>query len=154
MPVARLSTDAVACWVIKSRTPPQEILTGWERGDSRELTRCIHRTYRADLMAAGQRCLLWLSGKHQPGVQAIGELTGAVEAREPRTSDVLEVAVTMSLHLLVEPVPRSSWLSDHDLAAAEVVRMPAGSNPSYLGPERYTVLRTLISPRDLDRAGW
>ena len=33
-------------------------------------------SYRLGLMAAGQPVLLWLSGRRQPGVHAVGVLTG------------------------------------------------------------------------------
>ena len=32
-------------------------------GTARSLTRCVRRSYRLELMAAGQPCLLWLSGR-------------------------------------------------------------------------------------------
>jgi hypothetical protein len=42
-------------------------------------------------------------------------------------------------------VPRAAWLTDARLSAAEVVRMPAGSNPSYLTPDQLAALDRLLS---------
>jgi hypothetical protein len=157
----RLTTADVGCWVIKTRLPPDQILTGWHPGSTRSLTRCVRRSYRLELMRPGQPCLLWLSGRQDPGVRAIGTVTG--EPDPPldtlRTGDLpvdrgQDPAVTVSLHLLHEPVERQLWLADPLLAGAEVLRMPAGSNPSYLSPERLSSLLDLISPHDLEASGW
>ncbi len=154
MPKARLCVADIACWVIKSRTPPPDLLAGWSRGETRQLTRCIRANYRVEVMEPGQRCLLWLSGQRQPGVQAIGTLSTPASRPSDSGPDDADLAVTASLRMLLDPVPRASWLSDHELSRAEVIRIPLGSNPSYLDPERFSVLRTFISPRDLVGAGW
>lgn len=156
----RLTAADVGCWVIKTSRPPEQILDSWPRGSTRVVTRCVRRSYRLELMAPGQPCLLWLSGRRDPGVQAIGTLTGASRLPEDpvpaadRTDDDPEPAVTVSLHLLQEPVERASLLADPLLAGSEVVRMPAGSNPSFLSPERLSALLDLISAEDLTASGW
>jgi hypothetical protein len=116
--VARLTRDDVACWVLKTATPVP--LAG-------EVTRCVRPSYRLGLMAAGQPCLLWRSGPDRPGVHALGVLTG--EARDG------EVPVRFTL--LAEPVPRAELLADPGFRDAEVIRMPAGSNPSWLTAAQY-----------------
>jgi len=159
MPV-RLTAADVGCWVIKTSRPPEQILDRWPRGSTRALTRCVRRSYRLELMAPGQPCLLWLSGRQDPGVQAIGTVTGAPQPAEDgvplddRSGPEPEPAVTLSLHLLQEPVERRSLLADPLLAGSEVLRMPAGSNPSFLSPERLSALVDLISPEDLAASGW
>ena len=74
--MGRLTSADVACWVLKTSRPPEEIVPGWRPGASVELTRCVRSSYRLPLMAAGQACLLWLSGRDRPGVHALGRLTG------------------------------------------------------------------------------
>ena len=69
-------------------------------------------------------------------------------------ADDPEPAVMLSLHLLREPVERRSLLGDPLLAGSEVLRMPAGSNPSFLSPERFSALLDLLSPHDLADSGW
>jgi hypothetical protein len=137
--VTRLSPGAVACWVLKTARPPDELAPGWTAPASRLLDRCVRRSYRLDLMAAGQPCLLWLSGRDRPGVHALGEVAGEVEDRPAGP------VVRLRLTLLAEPVPRADLIADPRMRSAEVVRMPAGSNPSWLSAEQFAVV--------LDRIG-
>jgi hypothetical protein len=109
--VRRLTPGDVACWVLKTSRPPAEIALGWRPGTGRELTRCVRPSYRLDLMDAGQPCLLWLSGRRQPGVHAVGVL------------------------------------ADPDARDAEVLRMPAGSNPSWLSGAQFHVVLALVPDR-------
>jgi hypothetical protein len=142
--VERLTPGDVACWVLKTSRPPTEILPGWRPDTERELTRCVRPSYRLALMAAGQPCLLWLSGRDRPGVHAVGILAG------PPESDDSGPVVPVRLTLLAEPVDRAELLADPVARGAEVLRMPAGSNPSWLSrPQLGAVLDRL----DRDRAG-
>jgi hypothetical protein len=151
----RLTSADIACWVLKTRTAPREILHDWGPGSTRTLTRCLRRSYRVDLMGPDQPCLLWLSGQRDPGVHAIGRLTTA--ASPPEDVDPTgrpESAVTVSLTLLTETVARPLLIADPTFAAAEVLRMPAGSNPSYLTAAALRALVEFLSPADRRRAGW
>jgi hypothetical protein len=140
--VRRLTAADVACWVIKSSRPPAELVPGWTPGTTRELVRCVRRSYRLELMAPGQSCLLWISGRDRPGVHGLGQLTGPVD--EP--SGAPEVPVRF--RLLADPLPRAGLLADPVARDAEVLRMPAGSNPSWLSAGQYTALLALLgSPR-------
>ena len=127
--MARLTADDVACWVLKSASPRQ--VAG-------ELTRCVRPSYRLGLMAAGQPCLLWRSGRQDPGVHAVGVLTGPPEAGDGGP------VVPVRLVALAEPVPRAELLADPAFRDAEVLRMPAGSNPSWLDAAQYAAVRARI----------
>jgi hypothetical protein len=126
--------------VIKTSRPPSELVPGWAAGTTRSLTRCVRPSYRLRLMAAGQPCLLWLSGPHRPGVHALGMLAGT-----PDTDADGQPAVPVRLTLLGDPVPRAELLADPVARHAEVMRMPAGSNPSWLSADQFAAV--------LDRAG-
>jgi hypothetical protein len=90
-------------------------------------------------MSAGQACLLWVSGRDDPGVHALGTLSaGPVEADGGPV-------VPVTLTLLAEPLPRAALLADPAARDAEVLRMPAGSNPSWLSAAQFAVV--------LDRVG-
>ena len=117
--------------MLKSTRPPAAIDAGWRPGDARSLTRCVRRSYRLELMAPGQPCLLWLSGRDRPGVHALGAITGDVE------DDADGPTVPVRLILLPEPVARADLLGDPRMRDAEVLRMPAGSNPSWLSPSQF-----------------
>ncbi|GAB7191262.1 hypothetical protein NUM3379_19690 [Kineococcus sp. NUM-3379] len=124
--------------MLKSTLAPLAIAPGWRAGHSERLTRCVRPSYRLGLLASGQACLLWLSGRHHPGVHALGTVAAAPGEREGAP------AVEVDLRLLAEPVPRPLLLADPALAAAEVLRMPAGSNPSYLTPAQFAALERYL----------
>lgn len=139
--VARLTPDDVACWLLKSAGTPAE-LPGPGEGP-RRLRRCLRRSYRLDLVAPGQPCLLWVSGRDAPGVRALGTVAGP-----PGADD----AVDVDLVTLRDPVPRTDLLLDDRFRTAEVVRMAAGSNPSYLTPRQLEAVLDLLA-RD-ERSRW
>jgi hypothetical protein len=126
--------------VLKTTRPPDAMAAGWASGTARSMTRCVRSSYRLELMAAGQACLLWLSGRTAPGVHALGRLTGPVGE-----DDDAGPVVPVRLELLAEPVARAELLADPRMRDAEVLRMPAGSNPSWLSAEQFGAV--------LDRAG-
>ena len=135
----RLTPGDVACWVLKSHRPPEDLLAGWRPGTAQELSRCVRPSYRLGLMAAGQPCLLWLSGRDRPGVHAMGTLAG------PPGRDADGPVVPVRLTLLPEPVDRAELLADPAVRDAEVLRMPAGSNPSWLSPAQYAAVLGLAA---------
>ena len=135
----RLTAADVACWVLKSTGSPAALVAGWRPGTARTLSRCLRRSYRLELMTAGQPCLLWLSGRDRPGVHALGILTDGVQP------DGDGWAVPMELTLLPDPIPRGELLADPIAREAEVLRMPAGSNPSWLSVDQFAVVRDRIA---------
>ena len=136
--VARLTVEDVACWVLKSSRPPELVLPGWAPGAGAELARCVRPSYRLQLMRPGQPCLLWVSGRDRPGVHALGVLTAA-PADGPDGP-----AVGVRWTRLAEPVDRTELLADPAVREAEVLRMPAGSNPSWLSAAQYAAVLTHV----------
>ncbi|WP_432494126.1 hypothetical protein [Kineococcus gypseus] len=131
---ARLGAGDVACWVLKAASDPPE-LRGAPAGRAVRLSRCVHPTYRLDLLAPGQPVLLWRSGP-AAGVRAVGEvLAGAVDG-----------AVQVLLRPLREPVPRAELLGDARFRGAEVVRVPVGANPSYLRADELAAVLERLAP--------
>jgi hypothetical protein len=129
--------------VLKTTRPPGDLAPGWSPDERRPFIRCVRRSYRLDLMAAGQPCLLWLSGRDRPGVHALGALTGAPGPDGDRW------AVPLELTLLPDPVPRAELLADPVVREAEVLRMPAGSNPSWLTEAQFTAVLARAGVRGL-----
>ncbi|WP_299957686.1 hypothetical protein [uncultured Modestobacter sp.] len=130
----RPTSPDVACWVLKSTRLPGALAPGWQPGATTDLARCVRPTYRLELMSAGQPCLLWVSGRDRPGVHALGVLTGAPLPG----GDGPTVAVRWTR--LAEPVDRADLLADPAAREAEVLRMPAGSNPSWLSAGQYAAV--------------
>ena len=133
-PMTRLSVDDVACWLVKTSLPPGQLAAGWAPGEEVRLDRCLRRSYRLDLMAPGQPCVLWLSGRDEPGVHAVGTVAGPV-AHGPGGP-----AVPLLLRLLDDPLPRPELVADPAFCDAEVLRMPAGSNPSWLTAGQFSAV--------------
>jgi hypothetical protein len=138
----------VASWLLKTAQPPDAVSPGWSVGEQRVLRRCVRRSYRLDLMAPGDRCVLWLSGPRQPGVHAVGRLVSA----PADDAQVEGPTVAVELELLPRPVLRNQLREQRAFARAEVVRMAAGSNPSYLTSDQLAEVVALAGP-DLP-AGW
>ena len=140
--MARLVAADIACWVFKSTVAPVQLAPGWRAGAVASMTRCVRPSYRLGLMAPGQPCLLWVSGRNEPGVHALGVLTAT-----PRETDGSPV-VPVDLTLLADPLPRAVLLADPAARNAEVLRMPAGSNPSWMSAVQFAaVLDQLGSSR-------
>jgi hypothetical protein len=131
--------------VLKSTLPPAAIDAGWWPGTDRALTRCVRRSYRLALMAPGQPCLLWVSGRATPGVHALGELTGCPEGDDDGP------VVPVRWRRLADPVPRAELLADPRMRDAEVLRMPAGSNPSWLSREQFAAVLDRVDEATLGR---
>ena len=144
MGAQRLTGADVACWVLKTSAPPDAVALGWAPGGTARVGRCVRPSYRLGLMAPGQRCLLWLSGRQDPGVHAVGVLTS------PPDDDLV---VGVALHRLAEPLPRAHLLGTA-FATAEVVRMPAGSNPSWLTAAQLFPVLDHLDAAELAAAGW
>ena len=142
----RLTRSGVTSWVIKSAVAPGGVHPDWPPGTVRSVLRCVRPSYRLDLMDAGARCLLWISGRHAPGVHAIGTFAAAPEGDPP--------AVRLELYRLVFPVARAELIDSPGFGRAEVIRMPAGSNPSYLEPAAAMALVDALDEVDRAQAGW
>jgi hypothetical protein len=128
--VPRLERADVACWLIKTAGMPAGLGVGLDT----VLDRCLRRSYRLDLVRPGDRCVLWRSGPVDPGVCAVGSVAGAVDASDGGP------VVAVRLRLLPDPVPRADLLADPAFRDAEVLRMPAGSNPSWLSARQFAAL--------------
>jgi hypothetical protein len=105
-------------------------VTGW----------CVRPSYRTELVERGQPVLFWVSGGdpvHPTGIYAQGRTRGRPRPEPGGTTLVLP------LHLdpLPEPVLRTDLLEHPLLAGLEVLRMAAGSNPSFLDREQLAELR-------------
>lgn len=94
---------------------------------------CVRPTYRTALVAAGQPVLLWVSGS-EPGLPA------GIHARGRTTGPARGGVMPVEFVALRDPLMRSELVGHPGLAGLEVLRMPAGSNPSYVTPQQLEVL--------------
>ncbi len=136
-------TDAnLGAWLIKvnpKSSPVDEFL----RTDFATVTtRCVQPTYRLDEVAPGQAVLFWISGddkRHPAGLYAQGHTTGL-----PRPAlDGPRLDLPVRLTNLDPPVLSRELLEHPRLSQLEVLKVPAGSNPSYLTRDQLDELRSL-----------
>jgi hypothetical protein len=136
---ARAVTESsFGAWLVKASPValplPELVRTGFARITSR----CVRPSYRTELVREGQPVLFWVSGnepRHPAGIYAHGHTTGPVHT--PGGEAVMPVRL-----LGVAPaVSREEILAVPGLSGLEVLRMPAGSNPSYLDVGQYRTLR-------------
>ena len=103
-------------------------------------TWCVARTYRSRLIHPDQPALLWVSGSDRaeprPGLWAVGRTAGSVEGAES--------TVELRLRLLDDPVPRGIVAQVAGLEGLEVLRVPAGSNPSWVTAAEFAALARLL----------
>jgi hypothetical protein len=134
-----LTERTLGAWLLKA-DPRLAPVTQWLEDDFADVgRRCVRPTYRTALVRPGQPVLLWISGadpRTPSGVHAYGVTTGVVR-EDPDDGWVLP----LSLSRVDPPVLRADLLADPVLRVLEVLRMPAGSNPSYLSVEQYAALR-------------
>ncbi len=128
-----LSEATLGAWLVKAAPTGLPMAEVVRTGFTTVTSRCVRPSYRTALVRAGQPVLLWLSGRdpdHPAGIHAHGRTTGPATDEMPVRLEPVEPVVT-----------REQVLAVPGLAGAEVLRMPAGSNPSYLDLEQYLALQ-------------
>jgi hypothetical protein len=133
VPARALSTATLGAWLLKASGAAPSTREHVRAGFAQARTWCVRPTYRTDLVAAGQPVLLWVSGS-EPGLPA------GIHAHGRTTGLARDGVVPLLLGPLGDPLLRSELVGHPDLAGLEVLRMPAGSNPSYVTPEQLAVL--------------
>jgi hypothetical protein len=132
-----VTLDSLGAWLVKASPAHLRVEEMLRTGFRDLVSRCVRPTYRADLVAEGQPVLLWVSGgdrRHPSGIYAAGIATGPVALGG-------EVAMPVRLQPVDPVVERAELLADPLLRDLEVIRMPAGSNPSYVDRAQYRTLR-------------
>jgi hypothetical protein len=140
MPITPAVTElSLGAWLVKA-APGRAPIDEWVESDFAAVTtRCVRPTYRARMIRAGQPVLLWLSGgdvRLPSGIYAQGRTTGAV-----RVEDEDGPVMPLVLRGIDPVVPRTDLLALPGLRDLEVLRMPAGGNPSFVPHDAYAQLR-------------
>lgn len=143
-----LTAATLGAWLVKGNGdlhPTHQVL---ETGFATVHTWCVQPSYRTDLVRPGQPVLFWLSGSSRPlpaGIYGQGHTTGPahLDADQPDASDRARPKWVMPVVLrpLSSPVPRAALLADPRLSQIEVLKMAAGSNPSFLTPDDLAALK-------------
>jgi hypothetical protein len=128
----------LGAWLIKARPdglPLDDLVKSGFRGLT---SRCVRPTYRTGLVREDQPVLLWVSGgdpRYPSGIYATGRTTG------PAGPVQHELAMPLRLRAVSPVVLREELMSQSGLSELEVLRMPAGSNPSYLDKQQFSTLQ-------------
>ncbi len=151
----------IGAWLLKAHPDVWDIIGFIDAGgqiDSWSLT----DSYRVELMAPGDPCVLWITGAEgadpTPGLWAIGEITtepyeatseddGFWPSDEERTKRTLHIGV--DLQVLPEPIARGVLADDPRFADAEIFRAPRMGSPLALTPAMYDALETHLDENDL-----
>lgn len=145
-----LTASTLGAWLVKGseRALSMDELIRSEFASVRQW--CLRASYRADLVAPGQPVLLWISGSskvHPAGIYAVGRTTGPATADQADDGQVAPaerrrrtLSMPVSLSPLEPPVLRSHLLQHPALSRMEVLRMAAGSNPSFVTRAEWSAL--------------
>jgi hypothetical protein len=133
VPARALTPATLGAWLVKAAGAAPSTRTHARAGFATVATWCVRPSYRTALVAPGQAVLLWVSGTE-------AELPAGIHARGRTTGPAEDGVMPVVLEPLTDPLPRSELLAHPGLAALEVLRMPAGSNPSFVTPAQLEVL--------------
>ena len=136
MPARAVTSESLGAWLVRASGADPATKAHAAQGFAEVVTRCVRRSYRTDLVEEGQRVLLWVSGSEP-------DLPAGIHARGRTTGPAADGVMPVTLKPLRSPVLRSELVNDPDLAALEVIRMPAGSNPSYVTPAQLSALEAM-----------
>lgn len=132
-PARALTPSTLGAWLVKASGSEPSTRAHVRAGFADAATWCVRPTYRTDLVVAGQPVLLWVSGS-EPGLPA------GIHAHGTTTGPARDGVMPVALAPLADPLLRSELVGHPGLTSLEVLRMPAGSNPSYVTPRQLDVL--------------
>ena len=136
IPPRALTEDSLGAWLIKARGAEPATRLHVESSFAEVTTRCVRPSYRTGLVRSGQRVLLWISG-NEPGLPA------GIHAQGRTVGVAADGVIPVELSALPVPLLRNELSGHPELSSMEVLRMPAGSNPSYVTRDQLAVLAEL-----------
>ncbi|MFC3992378.1 hypothetical protein [Actinoplanes siamensis] len=142
-----MTAGDLGAWLIKGNADHVDLVGRFAR-DPGVARWCVQRSYRLELMRAGQPVLFWGSGSRRRdlpyGVWGLGRLAGPPARQPPGTG------WTIPLDLVIaEPqrwVGRDVLRADRDLAGLEVLRQPQAANPSFVTVREFAAIRRHFDP--------
>ncbi|HYH35472.1 MAG TPA: hypothetical protein VD814_10010 [Nocardioides sp.] len=137
-----VTRQSLGGWLLK-RTPGSARLAEVVPTRPAAAAPCVRPSYRTELVAAGDPVLLWVSGGRTDvpaGIHAQGRARGPVGP----VGESGRLAVPVRWRPLSAPVLRRELLAHPVLRELEVLRMPAGSNPSFVTREQLDELCALF----------
>ena len=157
----RITTANLGGWVLRCNPDVYDLPGDVEAGAEKVWSWRVAKSYRTEVMAAGQRAVLWLGGPatslRTPGVWGIGYVTGSAYLRadgdeaserwlDKERADRLEWVIDLDIDILPTPIAAGELKTMSELADMELFRAPQMSNPIYLSPEEMSALEAWVGP--------
>lgn len=165
---SQLSRGDVGAWVFKGN--PDDVWdyfgeledSGRQPGEIEQGAWTLGPTYRSQMVEQGDLVVLWITGKHSPGIYEIGVVSGPLERDVIDTGYLIDDSrrskevwcAPFRTVLLSDPVPRADLKADPEIGDCEQFRIPVISNPTYLTPRELQALVGHLMPKDMKAAGW
>ncbi|MFC7531861.1 hypothetical protein [Actinoplanes sp. GCM10030250] len=139
-----VTRDDLGAWLLKGNADHTDLLGRFTR-EPRVERWCVQRSYRLDLMSAGQPVLFWASGSRRRGlpygIWGWGELRGP--ARRETDGPGWWVPLDLTIAGPSAWIPREVLRADSELAGLEVLRQPQAANPSFVTRRQLEAIRLL-----------
>jgi hypothetical protein len=142
----------LGAWLIKGSRAVYPVDKLIQTGFSTVTSWSLRETYRTGLIKPGQPILFWISGvskTYPSGLYAQGHTTGYAtvdvaddEWEDPAERGVRKLFMPVELRPLSSPVLRNDLLQHPSLSQIEVLKMAAGSNPSFVTPADLAALHS------------
>lgn len=157
----RITAVNLGGWVLRCNPDVYDLPQAVQDGEDKVWDWLVAKSYRTDVMAPGQRVVLWVGGPptatRTPGVWGIGYVTGPanlrVDADEPsdywlceERAARLEWVVDLDVDILPTTIAADELKAMPELAGMELFRAPQMSNPVYIGPEEMSAIERQVGP--------
>lgn len=144
----------LGAWLFKANSSRWDIVGAMGGGLTAVGSRCVAGNYRTAMMRRGHRAILWVSGpssgRAPRGVWGIGWITGPAV---PDDHGQLVVPTDITLLGADDRLRADDLREIPALRAMEVLRVAAGSNPSWVDADQFAALRDLLPPWPWPSAG-
>ena len=148
--MAKVTGDDLGAWLLKGNADNVDLRGRFAR-DPRVERWCVQRSYRLDLMRAGQPVLFWASGSRRRdggyGIWGWGRLRGP--ARPESDGPGWWVPLDLTIADSSAWIPREALRGRPELADLEVLRQPQAANPSYVSVRQLAAIRA-CAPAPID----
>ncbi|NYJ02955.1 hypothetical protein HNR19_003653 [Nocardioides thalensis] len=145
----------LGAWLLKCNPAVYDLRAAVDAGVDYVDSWSVRPGYRAEMMAPGQKAVLWVSGdgtRMARGIWGVGWVRGRVRPADAEGAGFwtdqgarrsVRMAIALWIPVLAEPVTvkeiRAAGVTD-----LEVLRMPQGSNPSWISQAQLAVLEHLL----------
>ena len=131
------SGTPIGAWLLKAHRDVWDVVGAMRAGEPIDSWPLV-ASYRLEMMAPGQRCVLWLTGSDRddppPGIYAAGVTTGVPEVRLSDEDRLPRPHIDVELTVLRTPILRSELWADPRFECTEIRVAGRVSSPGVLTP--------------------